>query len=93
MGVAVALTQASLVSGDELGYAISYAIGQSAPLVATLWGLLWYREFTGSPSPVYGYLGLMFVFYGGAVSVIAVGGGSAADTGNHTGDHTFLDDG
>ena len=51
----VALTQANLVSGDELGYAISYAIGQSAPLVATLWGLLWYREFTGSPSPVYGY--------------------------------------
>eukprot|EP00037_Helgoeca_nana_P016549 m.155676 g.155676 ORF g.155676 m.155676 type:complete len:410 (-) comp23578_c0_seq1:147-1376(-) len=67
-------TLANLLSGDEIGYAIGYAIGQSAPMVATLWGLLYYREFEGCSNVVMAYLAAMFVFYGGAVGIIAYGG-------------------
>eukprot|EP00041_Stephanoeca_diplocostata_P030069 m.900224 g.900224 ORF g.900224 m.900224 type:complete len:146 (-) comp23684_c0_seq32:292-729(-) len=70
-------TIANLLSGDELGYAVSYAIGQSAPVVATLWGLLYYKEFAGCSYTVLTLLGLMFLFYGGAVAVIALGGDGA----------------
>eukprot|EP00035_Acanthoeca_spectabilis_P027151 m.465540 g.465540 ORF g.465540 m.465540 type:complete len:402 (+) comp24319_c0_seq1:197-1402(+) len=67
-------TLANLLSGDEIGYAIGYAIGQSAPMVATLWGLLYYREFKGCSGAVMRYLAAMFLFYGGAVGIIAYGG-------------------
>jgi hypothetical protein len=43
-------------------------------MVATLWGLLYYREFRGCSSGVMWYLAAMFVFYAGAVGIIAYGG-------------------
>lgn len=67
-------TLANLVSGDAIGLALSYAVGQSAPMVATLWGLLYYREFHGAPRSAMGCLLLMFLFYAGAVAIIALGG-------------------
>eukprot|EP00040_Diaphanoeca_grandis_P022050 m.117969 g.117969 ORF g.117969 m.117969 type:complete len:388 (-) comp28622_c1_seq1:33-1196(-) len=67
-------TLSNLVSGDAIGFANSYAMGQSAPVVATLWGLLYYKEFKNSPISVYIYLGVMFLCYGGAVALIALGG-------------------
>src|SRR5713226_7398713 len=38
----------NLVAASFTGVAISYAIGQSAPMVAALWGILAWREFQGS---------------------------------------------
>src|SRR3982075_3101604 len=38
----------NLVAASYTGVAISYAIGQSAPMVAALWGVLAWREFKGS---------------------------------------------
>jgi glucose uptake protein len=53
------------------GVAISYAIGQSAPMVAALWGLLVWKEFAGSGDKANKYLALMFVFYILAIVLIA----------------------
>jgi len=53
----------NLVAASFTGVAISYAIGQSAPMVAALWGVLVWKEFAGAPSKAKMYLALMFVFY------------------------------
>jgi len=61
----------NLVAASFTGVAISYAIGQSAPLVAALWGVLAWKEFRGAGSKAYVYLLLMFVFYGLAIALVA----------------------
>jgi len=61
----------NLVAGKFTGEAISYAIGQSAPMVAALWGVLAWKEFKGAGSKAYIYLFLMFVFYALAIALIA----------------------
>jgi glucose uptake protein len=53
----------NLVAASFTGVAISYAIGQSAPMVAALWGVLAWKEFKGAPAKAMMYLTLMFVFY------------------------------
>jgi glucose uptake protein len=53
----------NLVAASFTGVAISYAIGQSAPMVAALWGVLAWKEFAGAPGRAKMYLALMFVFY------------------------------
>lgn len=59
------------VAGNATSFAISYAIGQSAPMVAALWGVLAWKEFAGSGSRAKVYLALMFVFYGLAILLVA----------------------
>ena len=61
----------NLVAASFTGVAISYAIGQSAPMVAALWGILAWKEFEGSGSRAKVYLTLMFVFYGLAILLVA----------------------
>jgi glucose uptake protein len=61
----------NLVAASFTGVAISYAIGQSAPMVAALWGVLAWKEFKGAGSKAYIYLLLMFVFYGLAIALVA----------------------
>jgi glucose uptake protein len=61
----------NLVAANFTGVAISYAIGQSAPMVAALWGLLAWKEFAGSGSRTRLYLALMFVFYILAILLVA----------------------
>src|SRR5256885_17035827 len=61
----------NVVAGKATTFAISYAIGQSAPMVAALWGLLAWKEFVGSGSRAKLYLALMFVFYGLAILLVA----------------------
>jgi len=61
----------NLVAANFTGVAISYAIGQSAPMVAALWGVLAWKEFAGAGSRAKMYLGLMFVFYCIAILLVA----------------------
>ena len=61
----------NLVAASLTGVAISYAIGQSAPMVAALWGILAWKEFKGSGTKAKAYLTLMFVFYGLAIFLVA----------------------
>jgi glucose uptake protein len=65
----------NLVAANFTGVAISYAIGQSAPMVAALWGVLAWREFAGAGGRAKLYLGLMFVFYGLAILLVAKANG------------------
>jgi len=53
----------NVVAGKATAFAISYAIGQSAPMVAALWGIFAWKEFAGAPGKAKLYLTLMFVFY------------------------------
>ncbi|GMR23388.1 MAG: GRP family sugar transporter [Acidobacteriota bacterium] len=64
-------TAANLIAGREAGFAVSYAMGQSAPMVAAVWGVFVWKEFEGAPSKAKMYLALMFVFYTSAIAVIA----------------------
>ena len=64
-------TASNLIAGREAGFAVSYAMGQSAPMVAALWGVFVWKEFAGASSKAKTYLALMFVFYAGAIAMIA----------------------
>jgi glucose uptake protein len=61
----------NLVAARFSGVAISYAIGQSAPMVAALWGILAWKEFNGANRQVKTYLSLMFLFYLLAILLLA----------------------
>lgn len=61
----------NLVAANFTGVAISYAIGQSAPMVAALWGVLAWKEFEGAGSKAKIYLSLMFAFYCLAILLVA----------------------
>jgi glucose uptake protein len=61
----------NLVAANFTGVAISYAIGQSAPMVAALWGVLAWKEFQGANRRAKTFLALMFVFYILAIFLVA----------------------
>ena len=53
----------NFVAASLTGVAISYAIGQAAPMVAAAWGVFVWKEFAGADKKAKTYLALMFVFY------------------------------
>jgi glucose uptake protein len=61
----------NVVAGKATAFAISYAIGQSAPMVAALWGVLAWKEFAGAPGKAKMYLAAMFVFYCFGILLVA----------------------
>lgn len=62
----------NFIAAGFVGVPISYAIGQSAPLIAASWGVLVWREFRGAPDSAWVSLGWMFVCYIAAISLIAL---------------------
>jgi glucose uptake protein len=65
----------NLVAANFTGVAISYAIGQSAPMVAALWGVFAWKEFDGAPGKAKLYLFLMFLFYCLGILLVAKANG------------------
>jgi glucose uptake protein len=61
----------NFVAASFVGVAISYAIGQAAPMVAALWGIAVWREFRGAPARAWMYVALMFACYVAALAVLA----------------------
>ena len=61
----------NFVAASFVGVAISYAIGQAAPMVAAFWGVAVWHEFKGASPRAWTYLGLMFVCYLAALAVLA----------------------
>ena len=61
----------NFVAASFTGVAISYAIGQSAPMVAALWGVFVWKEFAGAGGRPRVFLALMFAFYIVAIVVVA----------------------
>ncbi len=61
----------NFVAASLTGVAISYAIGQAAPMVAAAWGVFVWKEFKNADGKAKLYLGLMFVFYILALVIIS----------------------
>jgi len=64
-------TASNLLAGNSVGFAVSYAIGQSAPLVASLWGIFVWKEFAGAGPVATRSLAAMFLFYVAAIAVLS----------------------
>lgn len=67
-------TGLNYVSAGTAGAAISYALGQGAPLVAAIWGVFIWKEFKGAKKGVNVLLGLMFALFIAGLSLIIVSG-------------------
>jgi glucose uptake protein len=65
-------TASNLIAGRSAGFAISYAIGQTAPLVASLWGIFVWKEFAGAGAKSKNALLGMFFFYAMAIVVLSL---------------------
>jgi glucose uptake protein len=61
----------NFVAAGFAGVAISYAVGQAAPMVAAMWGIFLWKEFSGSGTKTKTYLALTFLFYFLALALIA----------------------
>jgi glucose uptake protein len=62
----------NFIAAGFVGVPISYAIGQSAPLMAASWGVFVWHEFANAPRRAWISLLWMFVLYIAAVSLIAL---------------------
>jgi glucose uptake protein len=62
----------NFVASSLTGVAISYAIGQSAPMVAALWGVFVWHEFRGAGTRARVNLVLMFVFFIAAIALVSL---------------------
>ena len=62
----------NLVSSAKVSLAVSYSMGQSAPMVAAMWGLFVFGEFEGAPLSSFILMAFMFLFYFGAIACIAM---------------------
>lgn len=72
-GVGTAL---SYIAAGKAGPAISYALGQGAPMIAALWGVFIWKEFKGASKPVNLLLTLMFILFIAGLSLIVAAGGN-----------------
>jgi glucose uptake protein len=62
----------NFIGAGFVGVPISYAIGQSAPLIAAGWGVFVWREFAGAPRTAWTALAWMAALYIAAIGLIAL---------------------
>ncbi|MBO7120554.1 MAG: multidrug DMT transporter permease [Bacteroidaceae bacterium] len=67
-------TVLSYIAAGKAGAAISYALGQGAPLIAALWGVCVWKEFKGADRKTNGYLAIMFIFFLAGLTLIVAAG-------------------
>ena len=67
-------TALSYIAAGKAGPAVSYALGQGAPMVAALWGIFIWKEFKGAPRSVEMLLTLMFILFISGLGAIIVSG-------------------
>jgi glucose uptake protein len=69
-------TSLSYIAAGKAGAAISYALGQGAPMIAALWGVFIWKEFKGSSKLVKVFLAWMFILFVLGLSLIIISGGN-----------------
>ena len=69
-------TAFSYIAAGKAGAAISYALGQGAPLVAAIWGVFIWKEFKGASRSVGYLLVAMFALFIAGLGVIIAAGGN-----------------
>ena len=67
-------TALSYIAAGKAGAAISYALGQGAPMIAALWGIFIWKEFKGSNATTNWLLTLMFVLFISGLSLVTLAG-------------------
>jgi len=67
-------TACSYVAAGMAGSAISYALGQGAPMIAAIWGVFIWKEFKGADSRTGLLLAVMFLFFILGLASIIVSG-------------------
>ena len=67
-------TALSYITAEKAGPAVSYALGQGAPMIAAIWGVFIWKEFKGAKKGVYGLLALMFCLFIAGLACIVVAG-------------------
>lgn len=67
-------TALSYIAAGKAGAAISYALGQGAPMVAALWGIFIWKEFKGAPGSVNFLLTMMFILFISGLGAIILSG-------------------
>lgn len=67
-------TALSYIAAGKAGAAISYALGQGAPMVAALWGIFIWKEFKGATRGVNYLLACMFIFFIAGLGAIILSG-------------------
>ena len=67
-------TALSYITAEKAGPAVSYALGQGAPMVAAIWGVFIWKEFKGAKKGVYGLLIAMFCFFLAGLAAIVIAG-------------------
>ena len=69
-------TAFSYIASGKAGAAVSYALGQGAPMIAAIWGVFVWKEFKGDSKNVYGLLDVMFLFFVAGLGCIIISGGN-----------------
>ena len=69
-------TAFSYIASGKAGAAVSYALGQGAPMIAAVWGVFVWKEFKGGQKNVYWLLGVMFLLFVAGLDCIIVSGGN-----------------
>jgi glucose uptake protein len=67
-------TSLSYISAGKAGAAVSYALGQGAPMIAALWGIFIWKEFKGASRTVYCLLTFMFILFISGLGTIILSG-------------------
>ena len=67
-------TAFSYIASGKAGAAISYALGQGAPMIAAVWGVFVWKEFKGAGKRVNRLLALMFCFFVAGLAFIIASG-------------------
>ncbi len=73
-------TAFSYIAAGKAGAAISYALGQGAPMIAAVWGVFVWKEFRGADRRTGALLGVMFVLFIAGLALIVKAGESDAET-------------
>ena len=69
-------TVLNYICAGTAGAAVSYALGQGAPMVAAIWGVFIWKEFKGAKKGVYGLLAAMFCLFAAGLALIIISGGN-----------------
>ncbi|WP_029905362.1 GRP family sugar transporter [Prevotella sp. 10(H)] len=64
----------SYIAAGKAGAAISYALGQGAPMIAAIWGIFIWKEFKGTSKTVNLLLTLMFILFVCGLGLIVYAG-------------------
>jgi len=72
VGTITNFVAASAPKSVNVGPAVSYAIGQGATLISTLWGLFLWKEFAGATGAVRMRLALMLILYVAGLAMLSL---------------------